>query len=141
MQTKLHSPSMWHSNSYNLNFTTTKFLSRSGLCPARQIHRCYPEMQKCISAEMTEERTETFNICLDSTWLVASMVFIILKSWSSISFLLNPGSRIREVGKKQLSIQAFICKSLPPDNAVESIQSKTWQSGLVDPQCNCYCSA
>lgn len=43
MQTKLHSPSVWHSNSYNLNFTTTKFLSRWGLCPARWIHKCYPE--------------------------------------------------------------------------------------------------
>lgn len=94
---------------------------------------------------MGEERTNTSNSCLSSNWLVAFMVFIILKYWSSILF--KSCSRIREVGKKavfQISLQfrfSFI-KSLLPENAVESIQSKTWQSEeLVDLQCNCYCSA
>lgn len=58
-------------------------------------------------AEMAEERTNTFSSCLDSNTFVVSMVFIILKYWSSILFLLNPVTE-PEVGKKaafQISFQ------------------------------------
>lgn len=73
-------------------------------------------------AEMGKERTNTFNSCLDSNWFVASMVFIILKYWSSILFLLNPvtgSERLVKSFPDHLSIQVFVYKSFLPDNAVE----------------------
>lgn len=57
---KLHSPSVWHSDSYNLNPTTTKFF--------RQIRSLSSKMNSQVSpqkkvAEMSKERTILFNSC------------------------------------------------------------------------------